>query len=597
MQTDCSDKKKTIANQRGETHVKQQKMLAFLLAVIMLLVITLPAFAEESAELASDTEVVTETVEPSAPADATDPADNPTDSADDSTNSPTDPEDMDNSTADPSTSSDLTDNSIDMDEDVTLDDIESEKMEAGDITYVEWDESNLCLTFKYGQQPNSGKYYVIPNSWTAFGYRNGVPVYWRDVAGLCKKVIFTDDFCSAFHPMYLQYWFQDFSALETVENLNKLDTRNCQNTNYMFYRCYKLTSLDLSNFDTRSLTTALAMFSECRSLTTLDLSNWNTTKLTNTRELFYNCWSLHTVFVDPEKWSTNAYALCMFTGSGLIGGAGTIVTEASNIRYAHIDEVGNPGYFTDIADKPRMNMGLSNDTEVRKQFYVDEIVTTADNVVYAKLPKNSYPRFSTTSYPKLLDPPYAGYIFAGYFDSVGSGATAQRSATETTGYARFIPIETLDVYLQFRKVSRASTNPENKTDLRFITSVPNTDTLGFEGALVGFKLLDTANGKVISNHAFGTEYCYDEIIGTYYQEKDKDGKLFALTPDKFVPNVSAKVALQTVIGMPNTYFDNQKILSVQPYIITLDGTYSYAKMHTFQLKYTSDGSKKAVPVA
>ena len=49
--------------------------------------------------------------------------------------------------------------------------------------------------------------------------------------------------------------------------------------------------------------------------------------------------------------------------------------------------------------------------------------------------------------------------------------------------------------------------------------------------------------------------------------------------------------------MPNTYFVNQKVLSVQPYIITLDGTYSYAKVHTFRLKYASDGSKTAVPVA
>ncbi len=46
--------------------------------------------------------------------------------------------------------------------------------------------------------------------------------------------------------------------------------------------------------------------------------------------------------------------------------------------------------------------------------------------------------------------------------------------------------------------------------------------------------------------------------------------------------------------MPNTYFDNQKVLSVQPYIITLDGTYSYAKVHTFQLKYASDGSRTAI---
>ena len=49
--------------------------------------------------------------------------------------------------------------------------------------------------------------------------------------------------------------------------------------------------------------------------------------------------------------------------------------------------------------------------------------------------------------------------------------------------------------------------------------------------------------------------------------------------------------------MPNSYFTAQKILSVQPYIIAKDGTYSYAAVHTFRLKYASDGSKMAVPVA
>ena len=79
--------------------------------------------------------------------------------------------------------------------------------------------------------------------------------------------------------------------------------------------------------------------------------------------------------------------------------------------------------------------------------------------------------------------------------------------------------------------------------------------------------------------------------------QDAQANIFSLTPDRFSAGISAKVALQTVIGMPNTYFDSQKILSVQPYVITLDGTYSYATVHAFRLKYASDGSKTAVPVA
>ena len=367
----------------------------------------------------------------------------------------------------------------------------------------------------------------------------------------------------------------------------------------MFIACYNLKSLDLSHFDTRNVTSMYFMFGLDQGLSSLDLSNFVTSNVTNMSYMFNGCSNLHTIYVDENKWDvsnvTNSNKM-FYNCPALVGGKGTVVGGTIDKTMARIDEVGNPGYFTDIADKDRMNMGLSNDDIVLKQFYVDTIETTADKVVYAKLPKNSYPRFSPTSYPKLLDEQYAGYIFAGYFDRIGEGATAQRTATETTGYARFIPIEVLDVYVQFRHVSRAATNPESKTDLRFITSVPDTDTLGYNGALVGFKLLNVTDGFTISNHAFGTEYCYDEITGNY-KVSDGAGGQVSLTPERFYAGISAKVALQTVIGMPNTYFDNQKTLSVQPYIITLDGTYSYATVHPFQLKYAEDGSKTAVPVA
>ena len=316
-------------------------------------------------------------------------------------------------------------------------------------------------------------------------------------------------------------------------------------------------------------------------------------------DMFCYCQRLHTIFVSAEKWNfeTVQFSQNMFCGCRcLVGGAGTTVEDSNKwtADYAHIDEVGNPGYLTDIADKPRLNMGLANDSEVLKQFYVDPIVTTENNVVYAKLPKNCYPRFSTRSYPTLLDPQYAGYIFAGYFDSIGEGATAQRTATETTGYARFIPIEVLDVYVQFRHTSLAASDPQNKTDLRFLTSVPDPATLGYNGQIVGFRLVNLSNGKVISDAAFGAEYCYDEIIGDYKVQTGSG--LVSLTPDKFYSGVSKKVALQTVIGMPNSYFENQKRLSVQPYIITLDGTKSYATVHPFMLKIVN-GKKTAAPIA
>ena len=380
----------------------------------------------------------------------------------------------------------------------------------------------------------------------------------------------------------------------TAVDVSKFNTSNVTTMYGMFSGCSGLTSLDVTKFDTSKVTNMAHMFESCSDLTSLDISKFDTNKVTNMSWMFGNCSNLHTIYVDENKWDMSNVTRSgeMFNNCpALVGGKGTVVGGTIDKTMAHIDEVGNPGYLTDIADKPRLNLGTS---ETQKQFYVEEIVTQPDGVVYAKLPKNSYPRFSTTNYPILLDPQYQNYIFAGYFKNIGSGATTERTATETTGYARFIPIEVLDVYVQFRHTSLAASDPQNKTDLRFITSVPDPDTLGYNGQIVGFRLVNLSNGKVISDAAFGAEYCYDEIIGDYKVQTGSG--LVSLTPDKFYSGVSQKVALQTVIGMPNSYFENQKRLSVQPYIITLDGTKSYATVHPFMLKIVN-GKKTAAPIA
>ena len=59
--------------------------------------------------------------------------------------------------------------------------------------------------------------------------------------------------------------------------------------NRMFYRCYSLSSLDLSNFITSNVQIFYQMFYQCKSLTSLDLSNFNTVKLSNMTDMFKEC--------------------------------------------------------------------------------------------------------------------------------------------------------------------------------------------------------------------------------------------------------------------------------------------------------------------
>ena len=95
-------------------------------------------------------------------------------------------------------------------------------------------------------------------------------------------------------PVSTLWWFRSCNKLTSV-NLNKLDTSNVTDMNYMFNNCSKLTSIDFSRWNTSKVTNMSDMFSYCNSLTSLDLSGWNTSKVTNMRYIFNGCSSLTSI--------------------------------------------------------------------------------------------------------------------------------------------------------------------------------------------------------------------------------------------------------------------------------------------------------------
>ena len=62
--------------------------------------------------------------------------------------------------------------------------------------------------------------------------------------------------------------------------------KNLTKTDFMFYECYDLTNLNLSNFNTQNDTNRNSMFSYCYFLTNLNLSNFNNQNVTNMRDMF-----------------------------------------------------------------------------------------------------------------------------------------------------------------------------------------------------------------------------------------------------------------------------------------------------------------------
>ena len=149
--------------------------------------------------------------------------------------------------------------------------------------------------------------------------------------------------------------FYNCSGLTSLD-VSLWDTSDVANMNSMFLGCGSLTSLDVSSWNTGKVSNMRQLFRDCSKLTAIDVSLWNTAGVTDISHMFYSCGSLVSVYVG-SGWNTDnaSSSGMMFTlCKNLSGGKGTVYDEAHTDKaYARIDGgTANPGYFTDIADKP-----------------------------------------------------------------------------------------------------------------------------------------------------------------------------------------------------------------------------------------------------
>ena len=86
------------------------------------------------------------------------------------------------------------------------------------------------------------------------------------------------------------WWlFADSRNLKTIKWLDTRDTSGVTNMSFVFYNCYNLGSIDVSNWDTSSVTNMSSMFNTCSSITWLDLSSFDTSNVTSMEAMFVNC--------------------------------------------------------------------------------------------------------------------------------------------------------------------------------------------------------------------------------------------------------------------------------------------------------------------
>ena len=95
----------------------------------------------------------------------------------------------------------------------------------------------------------------------------------------------------------------DNCTILSVINLLNLHTNNAITMYSMFYKCSSLINLDLSNLNTENVINMSYMFSKCYSLNSLNLSDFKTGKVTNMAHMFQDCTSLTKLII--SNFQTN----------------------------------------------------------------------------------------------------------------------------------------------------------------------------------------------------------------------------------------------------------------------------------------------------
>lgn len=131
-----------------------------------------------------------------------------------------------------------------------------------------------------------------------------------------EKVVFEESF-KKIEPTTLSSFFKELKSLTSISGLENLNTTHVTDMSKMFYNCYKLNSLNLSQFNTGNVEKMNEMFYNCHELNSLDLSAFNTTKVNNMYRMFYYCF-VRTIDLSSFNTANVENMDEMFAGASLV---------------------------------------------------------------------------------------------------------------------------------------------------------------------------------------------------------------------------------------------------------------------------------------
>ncbi len=229
---------------------------------------------------------------------------------------------------------------------------------------AEYDATNNTLTFKKIASINSepidlNRIVVVNNKQTVINLCSllGIKI------GTIKNVIFEESF-NTYTPTSLKDFFRGCTGLNEITGLEYLNTAEVTDMSFMFYGCYALASLDLSNFNTTKVENMFGMFFDCENLSSLVISNFNTANVTDMSNMFYLCKKLSSLDIpnfNTAKVTDMSYMFHMCQK----------LTELnlSNFKTEKVKNMSNMFSFCNMLEKLNLsNFNTANVTNMSNMF-------------------------------------------------------------------------------------------------------------------------------------------------------------------------------------------------------------------------------------
>ena len=198
---------------------------------------------------------------------------------------------------------------------------------------------------------------------------------WDGYVENIKSVEFDQSFSNCTSITSTALWFVNCYQLETITNLNYLNTENVTSMKEMFSDCSGLTSLDVSNFNTGKVTDMYHLFSNCQQVTSLDVKDFNTANVTNMGHMFAGCSELTSLDVRNFNTSNVTDMEQMFYNCSKVTNL-----DLSNFNTSNVTTMYQ--MFVNCSGLTRLDLGKFNTSNVTN---MGEMFTGCSGLTYLNL--------------------------------------------------------------------------------------------------------------------------------------------------------------------------------------------------------------------